>query len=242
MIAAARTGLVAVEKGMTAEPRAIFGPIAGMYERPAALLSLGQYGRWRRALVRRLDLPAGARVLDVATGTGLVARDIERSYECAVVGLDLSIPMLAESRRRSACALVCGDAKSLPFGEGTYDAVVFSYLLRYVGDPGSTLHELARVLRPGGVLAGVEFGAPRVPLARLGWRAYSFGLFPTVARGLGAGWRTLGTFLPRSILEWSKDWPTGRQVAAWESAGVVDVQTRELTWGAGVVMCGRKHE
>lgn len=216
--------------------RAMFGAIAGRYAGPASLLSLGRYGAWRRALVRALDLAPGARVLDVASGTGLIARAIERRHGSRVVGVDLSESMLA----RGSGARAVGDARRLPFPDGAFDGVVFSYLLRYVDDPPGTLAEMARVLRPGGVLGSVEFGVPAGRLARAGWRAYARGAFPVLCRAFGPGWREVGGFLGPSIEEWSRRWPLARQVDAWRAAGVGVGRARAMTLGTGVVIVGRK--
>src|SRR5213596_2830627 len=121
------------------------------------------------------------RVLDVATGTGLVARGLVQRYGCEVVGLDQSRDMLAGARRALATApqlaaridLVQGEAERLPFSDGEFDHLTFTYLLRYVDDPGTTLAELARVVKPGGRIACLEFGLPDPPLWRLLWRLYT---------------------------------------------------------------------
>jgi len=218
--------------------RALFEGIAPRYDGPAALLGLGQYGRWRRALADAIDVPPSGKVLDVATGTGSIARDIEGRHAVAVVGLDQSEPMLRAGRRRLVTA---GTADALPYEDAAFDAVVFSYLLRYVPDPLATLRELARVLRPGGSLASVEFGIPQGRFTRLGWQAYARGLFPLLARIVSPGWRDVGRFLGPSIEAWDADWPLQRQVDAWHEAGIGEVDTRRLTFGTGVVMIGRKH-
>ena len=219
--------------------RALFDGIATSYDVPAEALSFGQYGRWRRALVRGLDVPPGARALDVATGTGLIARDIEARSGATVFGLDQSEQMLrAGVRARS----VGGTADALPFSDGVFDVVTFSYLFRYVPDAIATLHELTRVLRPGGMLGSVEFGVPRARLARLGWRVYARGVFPALCRMLGKGWRDVGGFLPGSIEAWARAWPVERQIEAWRAAGLTGVRARSLTLGTGIVMVGRKHD
>src|SRR2546421_9773042 len=145
--------------------RALFAPIGPTYDRYAALLSLGQDPRWRRFLVSRVDAAPGETVLDVATGTGAVARELVRQKGCEVVGLDQSAEMLAEARRRvdGRVRLVEGRAETLPFPDASFDGLTFTYLLRYVGDPAATLRELARVVRPGGTVAALEFGVPRGP-------------------------------------------------------------------------------
>ena len=145
----------------------IFDGIAGSYEWPANVFSLFQYARWRRSLVSELRPAPGDLVLDVCTGTALVATQIAGDVECRVVGLDLSRRMLSEGRGRvldaglgASVRLVRGRAEDLPFPDGSFDAVVFTFLLRYVEDPQATLCEngqgpaarrtagLARVLRP----------------------------------------------------------------------------------------------
>ena len=158
--------LVAVVKsssgslGRNAQARKIFDPIADSYEGPARLFSISQYGRWRRFLISQLRLPPHAKVLDVCTGTGLVAMEIAREAPCSVVGLDLSGPMLEKAKRNlrdselaSSIGLVNGRAESLPFDDHSFDAVVFTFLLRYVESPQATIKEMGRVLRPGGQMA-----------------------------------------------------------------------------------------
>src|SRR5436189_5256515 len=138
--------------------RTLFAPLGPTYDRYAALLSFGQDPRWRRFLVSRLDVGPRDTVLDVATGTGAVARELVARTGCTVVGLDQSPEMLAEAQRRlpASVTLVEGRAEQLPFPDAAFDALTFTYLLRYVDDPAATLRELARVVRPGGTIAGLE--------------------------------------------------------------------------------------
>src|SRR4051795_3260415 len=139
----------------------LFAGLPRGYDRMGAVLSFGQDPRWRRALLAAVDVRPGQRVLDVATGTGLVARELaDRGAE--VVGLDQSEDMLAVARRRlgTRVTLVHGEAERLPFADAEFDALTFTYLLRYVDDPEATMRELARVVRPGGRIGMVEFGVP----------------------------------------------------------------------------------
>ncbi|HVL90749.1 MAG TPA: class I SAM-dependent methyltransferase [Actinomycetota bacterium] len=220
----------------SAGARALFAGIAPAYDRPAAVLSFGEYGRWRRALVRALPLADGDAVLDVACGTGLISRDLEQIAGARVTGLDQSLPMLT----RGAGARVAGQAERLPFAGATFDGVVFSYLLRYVDDPAATIAEMARVLRPGGVMGSVEFGVPRARLPRLGWRIYSRGVFPWAARIVSPGWGWTGQFLPGSIMELDASLPPEKQAVLWQDAGLTDVRIKRMTFGTGVLMMGRK--
>lgn len=225
---------MAIER--SARARALFAGIAFDYERPATVLSFGEYGRWRRALVRALPLASGDAVLDVACGTGLIQRDLERIAGARVTGLDQSLPMLAAGWGTR----VAGQAEQLPFNDATFDGVVFSYLLRYVDDPASTIAELARVLKPGGAMGSVEFGVPRARLPRLGWTIYARGVFPQAARIVSPGWAWTGQFLPGSIMELDTSLPPEKQAALWRDAGLTDVRIKRMTFGTGVLMKGRK--
>ena len=131
----------------------LFAPLGPTYDRYAALLSFGQDPRWRRFLVSRIDAGPGDRVLDVATGTGGRGARALRQKGCTVVGLDQSAGMLATARASGVdgrVELVEGSADALPFADGEFEALTFTYLLRYVDDPAVTLRELARVVAPGG--------------------------------------------------------------------------------------------
>src|SRR5437867_8766936 len=126
--------------------RTLFAPLGPTYDRYAAALSFGQDPRWRRFLVSRIDAGSKDTVLDVATGTGAVAAELVRQKGCAVVGLDQSPEMLAVAALRvpRGVTLVEGDAQRLPFPDASFAGLTFTYLLRYVDDPGATLRELAR--------------------------------------------------------------------------------------------------
>jgi len=225
----------------TAQAKSLFAPLGPTYERYAALLSYGQDPRWRRFLVSRVEAGPGERVLDVATGTAAVARELVRQKGCSVVGLDQSPDMLAEARRRvnGNIELVEGSADSLPFANGEFDGLTFTYLLRYVDDPQATLRELARVVRPGGTIAGLEFGVPG-GLWRPLWELHVRAGLPAAGAVIGGGWRDVGSFLGPSIRGHYARWPLPRLLDAWREAGIEQVQARRLSLGGGVVTWGRK--
>src|SRR4029077_11686177 len=159
-----------------------------------AVLSFGQDPRWRRFLVAQTDARPTDTVLDVATGTAAVALELVRQKDCFVVGVDQSTEMLQVGRKRVALAgatrkvrLHEADARSLPFEDGQFDALTFTYLLRYVDDPPATLRELARVVKPGGTIAGLEFGVPRGVWRPL-WEAWVRIGLPAAGRVIGDGW------------------------------------------------------
>lgn len=221
--------------------RILFAPLGPTYDRYAALLSLGQDPRWRRFLVSRIDAGPGDSVLDVATGTGAVARELLRQKGCNVVGLDQSPEMLAEARRRlgSSVELVEGNAQDLPFADTSFDALTFTYLLRYVDDPAATLRELVRVVRPGGTIAALEFAVPDGPWRPL-WELYVRAVLPAAGAVIAPGWRRVGAFLGPSIRDFYRRWPEERLLGAWCDAGVHDVQARRLSVGGGIVTWGRR--
>jgi demethylmenaquinone methyltransferase/2-methoxy-6-polyprenyl-1,4-benzoquinol methylase len=223
------------------DAKTLFAPLGPTYDRYAALLSLGQDPRWRRFLVSRLDVGPDDRVLDVATGTGAVALELVRRHGCRVVGVDQSAGMLDEARRRvnGRIELVEADAQSLPFADGEFDALTFTYLLRYVSGPAATLHELARVVRPGGTVAGLEFGLPRGAW-RPAWELYVRVGLPATGVAIGDGWREVGSFLGNSIRSFHDRWPSERLEDAWRDAGLDGVQTKRLSLGGGEVTWARK--
>jgi len=219
------------------EAERIFTGIARSYDRVAAVLSFGQDPRWRRALVDAIGARPGDRVLDVATGTGMVAEALVTRYGCHVVGLDQSADMLAVARTRDGVfdELVLGYAEHLPFADGSFDHLTFTYLLRYVDDPAATLRELARVVKPGGRVASLEFGLPRGVWRPLWWFYTRIGL-PLAGRVISAKWSAVGAFLGPSIERFYCGHPQTAVERYWRDAGLTDVRTRRMSLGGGVVM------
>jgi demethylmenaquinone methyltransferase/2-methoxy-6-polyprenyl-1,4-benzoquinol methylase len=240
----ARTG----ESERKREARELFAGLPRHYDRVAAALSFGQDPRWRRAMVDAVRARPDDRVLDVATGTGLVARALVRRYGCTVVGLDQSDEMLGAARARLArdpalaerVSLVAGEAERLPFADGEFDHLTFTYLLRYVDDPAATLRELARVVRPGGRVAMLEFGVPPAPPLRALWTAYTRIGLPALGRLVSSEWRATGSFLARSIPGFYARHPLEQVVRLWSEAGIGSVQVRRMSFGGGVVLWGTR--
>jgi demethylmenaquinone methyltransferase/2-methoxy-6-polyprenyl-1,4-benzoquinol methylase len=220
----------------------LFAPLGPTYDRYASLLSFGQDPRWRRFLVSRVRAGPSDTVLDVATGTGAVASELIARTGCTVVGLDQSSEMLAEARRRlpAGVELVEAEADHLPFPDASFDALTFTYLMRYVDDPGATLRELARVVRPAGTIAGLEFGVPPNPAARALWRLYVGLGLPLAGRLISPGWRNVGDFLGPSIEQLWARLPLDRLLGLWRAAGIEDVRSRRLSLGGGLVIWGRR--
>lgn len=227
----------------------LFEGLPPRYDRLAEVLSLRQNGRWRRVLVNHIARLKPRRILDVATGTAGVAIALARATDADVVGVDISEPMLEIGRKRVYDAgldqqvrLEQARAEALPFSDGSFDAVSFTYLLRYVGDPAATLVELGRVLRPGGGMASLDFFVPPNPVWRGGWWLYTRALMPAAGYALGGrAWWRAGRFLGPNIDDFYRRWPMHRLFEAWREAGMVDVEDRVMSLGGGLVMWGRKH-
>jgi demethylmenaquinone methyltransferase / 2-methoxy-6-polyprenyl-1,4-benzoquinol methylase len=221
--------------------RTLFAPLGPTYDRYASLLSFGQDPRWRRFLVSVTEAGPESKVLDVATGTGAVARELIARKHCSVVGLDQSPEMLAEARRRlpDDVALVEGTAERLPFTDASFDALTFTYLLRYVQDPRATLKELTRVVRPGGTIANLEFAVPHGMWRPL-WELWVRVGLPGAGRVISTGWSEVGRFLGPSIKGFYEQWPEQRLLELWREAGVPDVRSRRLSLGGGIVTWGHR--
>jgi demethylmenaquinone methyltransferase / 2-methoxy-6-polyprenyl-1,4-benzoquinol methylase len=226
----------------------VFAGLPAQYDRLAYLLSFGQDRRWRQAVVSRVAAASPRLVLDVATGPAGIALAIAARTGANVAGVDLNEPMLRAGLprvRRGGPAgrvrLAAGRADQLPFPDATFDAISFSYLLRYVADPAATVAEMARCLRPGGTLASLEFHVPPAPGWRAAWWCYTRLALPALG-GLAGGpsWYRVGRFLGPSISSHYRTYPLAAQVAAWRAAGMTDIGTRLMSLGGGLVMWGCK--
>jgi demethylmenaquinone methyltransferase/2-methoxy-6-polyprenyl-1,4-benzoquinol methylase len=230
--------------------RDLFDGLPARYDLLAEVLSFGQNRRWRAAMVDPVASmrPEPHRVLDVATGTAGVALMLSVRTKASIVGIDLTEAMLHAGRarisrrnKRDRIQLVAGRAEQLPFPDDSFDAVTFTYLMRYVADPVATLGELARVLRPGGTLASLEFAVPPRPWWRASWIGYTRLVLPIA--GLltgGREWFRVGRFLGPSISKYYRSYPVDWMCQAWGAAGIEAVHVRRMSLGGGLVMWGRK--
>jgi demethylmenaquinone methyltransferase/2-methoxy-6-polyprenyl-1,4-benzoquinol methylase len=225
----------------------LFDGIAPSYDTWAQVLTFFQYLRWREFLVSRMALRPGNLVLDVCTGTAGVAMEIADHYDGRIVGLDVSHLMLEAGLRAvenknldGRVQLMQGRAEHLPFPDETFDAVVFTYLLRYVQDPDATIRELSRVLKPGGELLSLEFGLPEAFWVRALWEIYNRVVMPVMTIPVSRGWHRVGCFLGPSISGFCRRCPVDRLTAIWRDNGIPLVETKRLLKGAAVVMWGTK--
>jgi demethylmenaquinone methyltransferase/2-methoxy-6-polyprenyl-1,4-benzoquinol methylase len=146
---------------------------------------------------------------------------------------------VARRRFGDSVELITASAETLPLDDASFDHLTVTYLLRYVADPGATLAELARVVRPGGVVASLEFGVP-AGLARPLWELYVRAVLPLAGRALRNGWPEVGDFLGGSIRSFWQRYPLQRQLEWWRAAGLDGIHVKRLSLGGGVVIWARK--
>lgn len=222
----------------------MFDAIAPRYDLLNHLLSAGLDKRWRERAVDALDLPSGARVLDLCTGTAdLALAAARRGRGVRVLGVDFSSQMLRLGLRKvraqrfgPAIRLVRGDAAAIPAGTGSCDAATIAFGIRNVAEPTAALAELARVLRPGGRLAILEFGQPSIPGLRSLYSAYFRFVLPAIGR-LISKHQSAYSYLPASV----GAFPPPREFAAViASQGFVEVTAVPLTLGVVYLYTARR--
>ena len=198
-------------------------------------------------MVSRLSVGPGDTVLDICTGTAVVALKIAMRTDARVVGVDISERMLRLGQRnvskaglRSNVTLLRGRAENLGFGDESFDAVCFTWLLRYVEDPHATISEAVRVLKPGGSLVSLEFGVPTNFVVRNLWNLYTRLGLRLATRAISSGWRDVGIFLGPSIVAFDRSYSVEDISQIWVDLGISRVQVKRLSMGGGVVMWGTK--
>lgn len=242
----------------------MFAAIAKRYDLMNRLMTLGQDESWRRLVAKELDIPADGLVLDVAAGTGDIARRVAQVYpRSRVVALDFCMEMMQAGRYkfevdgtagqaglgqaqpeegvrrtplRERVEFVCGDAMALPYEDGTFDGVTTGFALRNVADIPRTLREMWRVLKPGGRMVCLEISRPRWPLIADAYWWYFFKVVPVLG-GIISGQREAYSYLPQS----AQAFLTAEQLAGKMSdAGFERVYVRRLMFGAVAVHVGEK--
>jgi demethylmenaquinone methyltransferase/2-methoxy-6-polyprenyl-1,4-benzoquinol methylase len=221
----------------------MFAGIAGRYDLLNHLLSGNVDKRWRRLVARTLQpsLVEGARVLDVACGTGDLSLVLDDAGAGQVIGLDFCRPMLEVARRKAeadsrAVPFVEGDALRLPFADETFDAVTIAFGLRNLAGVADGLAELRRVLRPGGRVAVLEFSSPLMPGFHALFRFYFTRVLPRIG-GLVSGSRGAYEYLPDSV---SKFPDQKRLAELMREAGFESVVYRNLTGGIAALHTGTR--
>lgn len=164
--------------------RDLFDEAAPHYDRLNEVFSFGTGARYRRECLVRAGLHPGLRVVDIAVGTGLVAREAVAitGKESDIIGVDVSAGMLAVARSKLGIHLIQGAAEQLPLADSTMDFLTMGYALRHVSDLRSAFGEFHRVLRPGGIALVLEIGRPTNRLSRALVSSYLGGLVPFLSR------------------------------------------------------------
>ena len=213
----------------------MFDAIAPRYDLLNHVLSAGLDRRWRDLAVDALELEAGARVLDLCTGTAdLALATVRRAQDSTVVGVDFAAEMLrlglAKVRDAGVARkirLVRGDATRVPMATASCDGATVGFGIRNVADPAAALVELARVIRPGGRLAILEFGQPRIPGIRTCYDWYFRYLLPLVGR-LVSKHDSAYSYLPASVGTFP---PPAEFVQMCETSGFSRTRAVPLTFG-----------
>jgi len=222
----------------------MFDAIAPRYDLLNRLLSAGIDRRWRTAAIKSLELSGGETLVDVCCGTADVALEARRGFSAAgrVVGVDFSGAMLGLGRQKvgvareaGRIALIRGDAMRLPIASRSADAVTIAFGIRNVERPEAACAELARVLRPGGRLAILEFGVPRVPCIKPLYLWYFTHVLPRIGRAI-SGHGAAYSYLPASVGTFA---PPSAFVGTLRAAGFADVRADPLTFGIVYLYTGR---
>lgn len=217
----------------------MFSAIADKYDLHNTLLSFNRDKHWRRFAVSKTGVIGGERTLDVATGTGKLARELaeEVGERGEVIGIDFCQRMLYKAKSRKAnTELVLATSESLPFPDNTFDCATIGFALRNVADIEKTLQETTRVIKPGGKAVCLEFSLPRHRIFKKIYRFYLFDILPFIG-GLISGYKEAYTYLPRSI----EEFPEPEELKqTMERVGLKEVQFYPLTWGIVTVHLGTK--
>jgi demethylmenaquinone methyltransferase / 2-methoxy-6-polyprenyl-1,4-benzoquinol methylase len=221
----------------------MFDAIAPRYDLLNHVLSAGIDKRWRARAIRSLQLTGKEVLLDVCTGTADVALHARTDGAARVVGVDFAGGMLSLGQRKVEAAgeakritLVRGDAMRLPVRDASVDAATVSFGIRNVQRPEVACAEMARALRPGGRLAILEFGVPRIPGVSAAYLWYFTHVLPRIGRAV-SGHNAAYSYLPASV----GTFPPPREfMNILTAAGFADVRADPLTFGIVYLYTARK--
>jgi demethylmenaquinone methyltransferase/2-methoxy-6-polyprenyl-1,4-benzoquinol methylase len=210
--------------------RGTFGRIAARYDLLNHLLSFNLDRRWRARMLQRVAplIQPGARVLDLCCGTGDVLAGVEKRGKAAAFGSDFCHPMLVEARRKVASPLFEADALALPLADSSLDLITIAFGFRNLANYGKGLNELLRALKPGGVVAILEFSQPRNPAFAAVYGFFSMRVLPFVG-GMISGSREAYAYLPESIRKFPSAEELAREIKA---VGFQRVEFERMTGGA----------
>jgi demethylmenaquinone methyltransferase/2-methoxy-6-polyprenyl-1,4-benzoquinol methylase len=216
----------------------LFARIASRYDLANAWLSAGLDSSWRRYVGRRVAPWHPSILLDVATGSGVLAVELGRQNPTArIVGIDFCAPMLELAQRRGLSELIVADGMALPFANEVFDVVTVAFGLRNMASLRGALTEFGRVLRPGGRLVTLDFSIPAWPL-RGPYRIYLHRILPRLA-----GWLTGEPNAYRYLGDSIETFPSGESMLSLlRSCGFAECEHRPLSGGIVSVYVGRKEQ
>lgn len=234
---------IGIVEGKKPHIERMFNSIAPRYDVLNRMLSGGVDQQWRRVVMKEVLDSQPQRLLDVATGTADLALMAARKGVPQVIGVDIADQMLEVGRRKVSKAdldrrveLLNGDAEKLPFSDKQFDVATVAFGVRNFEDLAAGLHQIHRVLRPGGKLIVLEFSRPRVfPVKQL-YAFYNRFILPAVGK-LVSGDSGAYTYLPESIAVF----PEGDEFLNWmDEAGFTQRKARRLTFGIASVYVGHR--
>ena len=211
--------------------RNAFARIADKYVVTNHVLSLGVDVLWRKKVGRIVEAKNPEAVLDLATGSGDLAEEIQlRLPNARVVGADFCVPMLDEARKRKISQLVAADGMALPFADDSFDVVTVAFGLRNMADWALGIREMSRVLKPGGMMLVLDFSLP-TGILRGPYRFYLHSLLPNVA-GLMTGQKDAYAYLGGTI----EKFPSGEKMTDLISAnGFTNAACHPLSFGVASI-------
>ena len=226
--------------------RSLFSKVPLEYDILLGLLTFAQDRRWRAYVVSQAKSMTQKYVLDVATGTGLLAADLAKTMQgrASVVGVDLTLSMLKTAWQRlrdkglsDSVDWVLARAENLPFRDDSFGSSSISLALRNVSDASMTFREMSRTTGPGGTVISLDFARPTNRAFRVFYYDYLLGLFPLFGRMVSGAWGDTLSYLGRSILKAR----TGEQIAQLMSnEGLGDARSVPMTAGIVCVVYGKK--
>lgn len=233
----------AIENEHASRVREMFATIAGRYDLLNHLLSGHMDKRWRSLVAKRIqpDLGSGARILDVACGTGDLSLTLFEITGAQIFGTDFCHPMLDIAARKAGerhqkLPLVEADALQLPFGDCSFDVAAIAFGLRNLSNFERGLEELFRVLKPGGRVAVLEFSKPVIPGFRFLFRMYFTKILPLIG-GAISGSRSAYQYLPNSVSRFPDQ---DELCSLMKSVGFDPVEYENLTGGIAALHLGRR--
>lgn len=198
-------------------------------------------------VVEKLDVPRDSWVMDLGTGTADIAIRIAKELGCQVLAVDQSDEMIEVARRKvnasdmsNRIRILKGRAEDLPFHDASLDAVIFSYVLRYVEDVEATMREIIRVIKRDGQIIYLDFGIPTNPAIKAIYTVYARHILPLGGWLGGQAWRATTEFLPSSIAKFYDENSIPQLIKMWDGLGLRDVEVTTMTLGTAVIISARR--